>query len=99
MTARKPPTKAASPGARKIIGDALTEGVTPARVKALVDASFESELTATAVCEDCGGAMKVKIPDLKKQVESLVSLLEQAEGRPAANQPEATRIFIERPPL
>lgn len=93
------PRTVASPGARKVIGDALAAGVTPERVKALVDASFESELTATAVCEGCGGAMKVRIPDLKKQVESLVSLLEQAEGRPAANQPEATTVVIERPPL
>jgi hypothetical protein len=97
---RTPPSpKSSAPGARKVIADALAEGVTPDRVKALVDASFASELTATAVCEDCGGAMKVKIPDLKKQVESMVSLLEQAEGRPAANQPEATTVIVERPPL
>lgn len=99
MTAKKTPVKKESPGARKVIGDALSAGVTPERVTALVDAAFASEVVATAVCEKCGGAMKVKIPDIKKSVESMIALLEQAEGRPAANQPEATTIIIERPPL
>jgi hypothetical protein len=95
MAARKAP----SPGARKIIGDALTEGITPERVKAIVDAAFASEVESTAVCPDCGVAMKVKMPDLKKQVETMVSLLDQAEGRPGQNQPEATTVIVERPPL
>lgn len=96
MTAAK---KSASPGARKVIGDAIAEGVTPERVKGIIDTAFGSEVDAAAVCPECGAGMKVKIPDLKKQVDTLVSLLEQAEGRPSQNQPEATTIIVERPPL
>jgi hypothetical protein len=96
-TAKKTTAKPASSSARKVIGDAIAEGVTPERVKGIIDTAFGSEVVASAVCEECGGAMKVKIPDLKKQVDTLVSLLEQAEGRPSQNQPEATTIIIERP--
>lgn len=100
VTPRKPVgPKTVAPGARKVIAEALAEGITPERVKALVDASFESEIVATFRCEDCGGVMKAKAPDLKKQVDSMVALLEQAEGRPGQNQPEATTITIIRPPL
>lgn len=91
--------KTAAPGARKVIGDALADGITQERVTALVDAAFASEVVATFVCEECGAAMKAKAPDLKKQVDSMVALLEQAEGRPGQNQPEATSITIVRPPL
>jgi hypothetical protein len=95
VTAPKKP-KQVSPGARKVIGKAIDEGVTEARVKAIIDAAFASEVDAAAICPDCGTAMKVKQPDIKKQVETLVAFIEQAEGRPAANQPEATTIIIER---
>ena len=91
--------KVASPGARRVIADALTEGITKERVTALVDAAFESEIVATFVCEECGHAMKARAPDLKKQVDSMVALLEQAEGRPEQRQPEATTVIIERPAL
>jgi len=97
---RTPDTKKpVAPGARKVIADALAAGITPARVKALVDAAFDSEVATDAVCPDCGAAMKVRMPDLKKQVDTMVQLLEQAEGRPGQNQPEATQITIIRPPL
>jgi len=91
--------KPVSPGARRVIADALTEGITKERVTALVDAAFESEIVATFVCEECGHPMKAKAPDLKKQVDSMVALLEQAEGRPEQRQPEATTVIIERPAL
>lgn len=38
-------------------------------------------------------------PDLKRQLDTLIALLEQAEGRPKEAQPEALTIIIERPPL
>lgn len=100
MAARaKPKSPPASPGARKVIGDALAVGITRERITGLIDAAFASEIVAVATCEKCHARMKVRIPDLKKQVDSMVALLEQAEGRPEQRQPEATVVVIERPPL
>lgn len=99
MTPPKASAKVASPGARKVIAQALDAQVTPAAIKEILERALASEIEALAVCEDCGGRMKVRIPDVKKQVETLVAFIEQAEGRPAANQPEATTVIIERPPL
>jgi hypothetical protein len=98
VTAPKKP-KAVSPGARKVIAAVLEEGITEERVKGIVDSAFASEILATFVCEECGSAMKAKAPDLKKQVETMIALLDQAEGRPGQNQPEATVVIVERPPL
>lgn len=101
MTApKKAPAKPkVSQGARKVIAQVLEEGITPERIKNIVDAAFAAEVAADAVCPDCGASMKIKTPDLKKQVETMIALLDQAEGRPGQNQPEATTIVIERPPL
>jgi len=91
--------KPVSPGVRKVIGDALSAQATPEAVEEILGRALASEIVATAVCEDCGGAMKVRIPDVKKQVDTLVAFIEQAEGRPEQRQPEATTVIIERPPL
>lgn len=99
MTPPKASTKAASPGARKVIAQALDAQVTPEAIKEILERALASEVVAAGVCEDCGGRVRVQIPDVKKQVETLVAFIEQAEGRPAANQPEATTVVIERPPL
>lgn len=97
-TARKTQPKP-SAGTRKMIADALTEGVTKARIAGVLDAAFEEEILVDAVCEDCGGKLKIRRPDVKRQVDTLVAFIEQAEGKPEQAQPEATTVIIERPPL
>ena len=97
--ARSKPAPVVSAGARKVIASVLEDAVTPERVKAVLDAAFESEILVDVVCEDCGGKLRVKRPDVKRQVDTLVALTTEAQGRPEQAQPEATTVIVERPPL
>lgn len=96
---RAKPKPAVSAGARKVIAAVLEEAVTPERVKGVIDAAFESEILVDVVCEDCGGKLKIRRPDVKRQVDTLVALTTEAQGRPEQAQPEATTVIVERPPL
>lgn len=84
-------------GARELIAQALAEGVTKERLDSLLNAALSSEITVDAHCTNCGEEMRAKAPDVKKQLDVLVGLLEQAEGRPEQRAPGALTVVIERP--
>lgn len=81
---------------RKLLADAVSANYSEADIKAIIEAAKGAETGALAECPECGHGMRVKVPDFKKQLETLVALLEQAEGKASQAMPEATSIVIER---
>lgn len=95
-----PPTPrkaAAKSSARQNIASAANERITKAQIDKFLDVALATEIVVTAVCEDCGGTMKAAAPDVKKQLDVLIALLEQAEGRPEQRAAGAATVVIERP--
>lgn len=84
--------------ARENISAEINSGVTRARVKTLLDTAFDATVPVDAECPSCGEQLRAKAPDLKKQLDVLVALLEQAEGRPGQQAPGELQVVIERPP-
>lgn len=93
-TARK---RAASKSTRSLLAEAVAEEYTKADFLEIIRAAKGAETSAAADCPECGHAMRVKVPDFKKQMELLVSALEQTEGKAAQAVPEATTVIVERP--
>lgn len=85
--------------ARSILRDAVNEQLTPERVKSLIDEAFGATTVAVVSCEKCGHAQKAPVPDVKKAVDSITALLQEAEGRPEQRRVEAARVVVVRPPL
>ena len=83
---------------RKQLADAVTKHYSEADIAAIIEAAKGAETSAPAECPECGHGMRVKVPDFRKQLDTLVALLEQAEGKAGQALPEATTIIIERPP-
>lgn len=94
-TARKKPASAAS--VRRILAEAVSEGYGKQYIVDLIAAAKGSEVAAVAECEACGKTMRVRVPDVKKQLDTLIALLEQGEGKAAQAVPEATTVIVERP--
>lgn len=70
----------------------------PAVIDALVSDALAAEIFVDAECPDCGAKkLKVKAPDIKKRVDTLIALLEQGEGRPEQRAPGALQIVVQRP--
>jgi transposase len=77
----------------------VNEGLSKVRVRKLLDDAFAAELRVDAECPNCGaGGLKVRVPDVKRQLDVVAGLLEQAEGRPEQRAPGELQIVIERPP-
>lgn len=93
--ARKKPVSTAS--VRKLLADAVSANYSEADITAIIEAAKGAEASAAAECPECGHGMRVKVPDFKKQLETLVALLEQAEGKAQQAVPEATTVIVERP--
>ncbi len=99
---RNPPKEnAANAGgqARTVLRDAVNKKITPENIEALLDKALNAEATAIVHCPHCSESFKAELPDVKKAVDTLTALIQEAEGRPEQRQPEATRIIIQRPPL
>lgn len=96
------PVRAAKPrkGTRELIAEVLAQGVTKAKLRALLDTAMASEIRVEAECPACGETgIHARIPDVKKQLDVVAGLLEQAEGRPEQRAPGALTVTIVRPPL
>lgn len=98
MSSRRSSVKA-SGTARSVLRDAVNEQLTPARVRQLIDEAFGASSVSVVVCEKCGTAVKAPVPDVKKAVDSITALIQEAEGRPEQRRVEAARVTIVRPPL
>jgi hypothetical protein len=83
---------------RQAIAEVVNEGLSKARIRRLLDDAFSSELRTDAHCPECGAAVKVKVPDVKRQLDIVAGLLEQAEGRPEQRAPGELSVVIERVP-
>lgn len=84
---------------RQAIAEVVNQGVSKTRIRKLLNDAFETEVTVSAECPHCGQTgLKVKVPDVKRQLDVVAGLLEQAEGRPAQAAGGELTVVIERPP-
>jgi transposase len=78
----------------------VSESVSKTRIRRLIDDAFASEVTVSAECPECGAhGLKVRVPDVKRQLDVVTGLLEQAEGRPEQRAPGEVTVIVERPAL
>jgi len=85
---------------RQAIAEVVNEGVSKRRIKQLLNDAFAAEIRAEAHCPSCGAeGLKVRVPDVKRQLDVVAGLLEQAEGRPEQRAPGELTVIVERPPL
>ena len=82
---------------RSLMSEALSETVTKEKLTEIIETALGAETLAVAECPECGKAMKVHIPDFKKQMDMVIAALEQAEGKSAQASPDVTTIVVERP--
>jgi hypothetical protein len=83
---------------RAQIREAVTEASSLKHVQQLIDNVFSTTKATLVTCPECGVQFKAPLPDVKVQVDSLIDLLEQAEGKAETKPQEATTVIIERPP-
>lgn len=84
---------------RATLGEVLDEASTRDRIRQIVHDALDSEHARKVECPECGTEFRAKLPDVTKQVQTIIALLEQKEGRPEQRSPEATVVTIVRPPL
>ncbi len=82
-----------------MLRDSINRKITPENIDALIDKALNAEATAIVTCPHCSQSFKTELPDVKKSVDTLVAIIQEAEGRPEQRQPEATRVIVMRPPL
>jgi hypothetical protein len=82
---------------RRQLADAVAKHYGEEDIAAIIEAAKGAETSSAAECPECGTTMRVKVPDFRKQLETLIALLEQAEGKAQQAQPEQTTVIIERP--
>ena len=87
-----------STGLRAHIAAALAEDSSLESVRQLVADVFGTEAARKVTCPGCKTAFRAPLPDVKAQVQTLIDLLEQSEGK-AASQPQPDlMVIVERPP-
>lgn len=96
--ARKP--RADKPqGLRALFAQIADEEATVDQIRQIVMDALQAEDATKVACPECGCEFRAPLPDVKKQLDAAIDLLEQIEGRPEQRQPEAMTITIQRPPL
>ena len=66
-------------------------------ISELVKNALSLEMDATGPCPHCKKSIRMRLPDVKRQVDTIAALLDQAEGKPG-DDPGGVVIVIERPP-
>lgn len=84
---------------RTHIGVILDEEATLEATRQIVLDALGAETARRVTCPDCGTEFRAKQPDLKKQVDTLIALLEQHEGKAGQQAPAELQVIIQRPPL
>jgi hypothetical protein len=84
---------------REMLGQVMEETATLDAVRALVQQTMSETHRPTVHCPECGNEFRPPVGDLKKRLDSVISLLEQVEGKAGAMPPASTLITILRPPL
>lgn len=85
---------------RDLIREAVTEDATLESVRQMVADAF-SAANATKIMCPCGCEHRfvAAVPDISRQVQTMISLLEQSEGKAEQKPTEATTVIVVRPPL
>lgn len=83
---------------RAMIAKAVATDSSFEQVEQLVADVFTTSKARKIACPECGVEFRAALPDVKAQVDTLISLLEQAEGKASSEQLEATTVTIVRPP-
>lgn len=96
MTGMAAQSKTAS--LRQMIQQAVTEDATLDGVRQLIADVFASTKARKITCPECGVEFRANLPDVKAEVELMISLLEQSEGKASTEQVEAAHVTIVRPP-
>lgn len=81
--------------ARGVFREVVNGSATRERVQELVDQAFSMNALVWGYCPGCRKKVQVEVPDVKKRIDALVSLLEQAEGRPEGDS-AGVSIVLER---
>lgn len=88
-----------SGGVRGLLAQVLEEDATLDGIRLAVMDAIGAETIRQVVCPDCQSKFRAPVPDVKKQVDTIISLLEQNEGKATERPPDALTVIIERPPL
>jgi hypothetical protein len=83
---------------RAMIAQAVTADATIEQVEQLIADVFQTTKARKVECPNCHTEHRIQAPDVRAQVQTLIDLLEQAEGRAGAEPQVDTVVIIERPP-
>ncbi len=75
----------------------MQEDVTIDHVRRIVLEALTGETKSSVTCPECGLEFKAPLPRIREQVQNVKDLLEQVEGKPAEQKPEALTVTIVRP--
>ena len=77
---------------REMLGQVMEETATLDAVRALVQQTMSETHRPTVHCPECGNEFRPPVGDLKKRLDAVIALLEQVEGKAAAQPPAQTLI-------
>lgn len=86
-------------GLRALLSQVSEEEATVEAVRQIVMDALGSDRATNCTCPECGHEFREKQPDVKKQLDAAIALLEQIEGKAQNAVTEPTKIIITRPPL
>lgn len=98
-TKPEPLEPASAGGVRGFIATVLDEEATLEAIRQTVLDALNAETARTIQCPDCQSRFRAPVPDVKKQADAIIALLEQNEGKATERPPDALTVIIERPPL
>lgn len=79
-----------------MIQEAVTEDATLEGVRQMIADVFQTEEARKVICPNCSIEHKILAPDVKAQVMTMISLLEQSEGKAGSEPKSETVVVIER---
>jgi hypothetical protein len=83
---------------RQMFGAALLQEATQEEINQLVADVLGTKKARKIACPECGVEFRVEWPDVKGQVDTVIALTEQTEGKASSEQLEAAHVTIVRPP-
>ena len=84
---------------RELIREAVTEDATLESVRQMIADAFATAQATKVSCPECSHRFVAAVPDVVRQVQTMISLLEQSEGKAEQKPSEATTVVVVRPPL
>lgn len=78
--------------------EVINEEVTQEAIRHLLSQALSMGSFVYGHCVNCRRRVQCEVPDVKKRIDALISLLEQAEGKPDQVD-QSVSIVVERPAL